>query len=415
MSSASLTGNPRDSDKKIAGSSMKVALVHDWLTGMRGGEKVLDLLCRRFPDAPLYTLVHLRGQVSETIANRTIHTSLLQRMPQAATRYRSYLPLFPFFAECTKAVGADLVISTSHAVAKSMVKRRGQRSPYHICYIHTPMRYAWDLFDEYFGPDRVGRLASRFFFKPVVKMLRAYDLGTADRVDLYIANSTYVAERVRRIYGRHAEVLAPPVATERFKAAIREPEDWYLVVSALVPYKRVDHAIRACAVLGRKLKLIGKGPELESLRRLALDLKADVDFVGFVSDDDLANYYRRARALLFPGVEDFGIVPVEAIACGCPVIALGVGGILDSMTEDTAVLYNHATLDGLVTAIAMFEGNESHFVESRLRAQAALFSEANFLDRFEEVLNRVEWQLAASSRSVTLARPGFQAVVSERG
>ncbi|HEY0758367.1 MAG TPA: glycosyltransferase [Acidisarcina sp.] len=402
----SLVEGPRAAEFRV-----RVALVHDWLTGMRGGEKVLELLCRRFPDAPLWTLLYLPGEVSSTISSRTIHPSLLQYMPLAAKKYRSYLPLFPLFAELNRARDADLVISTSHAVAKSMIKRRGRRSPYHICYIHTPMRYAWDLFDEYFGPERVGWFASRFLFWPVVKMLRLYDTMTVDRVDLFLANSHYVAERVRRLYGRDAEVLAPPVDTERFRGAVRAPEDWYLVVSALVPYKRVDQAIRACSSMGRRLKVVGKGPELAALKQLAVDLGIDVEFIGFASDQVLVDYYRRARALLFPGVEDFGIVPVEAIACGCPVIALGVGGILDSMTEQTAVLYSDASAEGMRAAMHQFEAMEGSFSVQALRERAELFSEATFLRRLEQTIVRVQRQLVAaaadrSARALGVRAPG---------
>jgi glycosyltransferase involved in cell wall biosynthesis len=366
----------------------RVALVHDWLTGMRGGERVLDVLCRRFPAAPLWTLLHLPGKVSANFESRRIYTSLLQHMPFSATRYRRYLPLFPLFAELHKAGSeADLVISTSHAVAKSMVVRFGQPRPLHVCYIHTPMRYVWDMFDEYFGPERVGRFASRFFFAPIARLLQAYDKHTLDRVDVFLANSNYVADRVRRIYDREAIVVAPPVDTEHFAATEREPEDWYLVVSAMVPYKRVDQAVRAAAGLGRHLKLVGTGPEMKNLKRLAVELGADVEFVGFVSDDELGNYYRKARALLFPGVEDFGIVPVEAIACGCPVIAYGVGGVLDSMTEQTAVFYYEATAQALQEAIVSFESKTASFCDADLRSRAQLFSEANFLFNMETSLN----------------------------
>ncbi len=379
----------------------RIGLVHDWLTGMRGGEKVLDVLCRMFPGAPLWTLLHNRGSVSQTIENRPVHPSLLQWMPQAAKRYRSYLPLFPFFAETNKAHGIDVVISTSHAVAKSMVLRKaGKRgepaTPFHICYIHTPMRYIWDLFDEYFGPERVGAFASRFVFSPIAAALRRYDRRTANRVDLFVANSSYVAERVHRIYGRDALVLPPPVDVERYSTATRQAGDGYLVVSALVPYKRVDHAIRACAKLGRKLTIVGRGPEEARLRALAAELGIKpaasnagftVEFTGFASDDLLAGYYAGARALLFPGVEDFGIVPVEAIACGCPVIALAEGGILDSMTPDTAVFFHQPTPEALERAMLAFEARPHDFPTETLRARAAQFSEAAFIARFHEILN----------------------------
>ena len=306
----------------------QVALAHDWLTGMRGGEKVLELLCRRFPEAPLWTLIHNPDSVSTTITNRSIHTSLLQQLPFANKRYRHYLPFFPLFAETNKVSNANIVVSTSHAVAKSMVKRGPEHCKLHICYIHTPMRYAWELFDEYFGPERVGWLKSQLFFKPLLQWVKWYDRATTERVDLFIANSNYVAERVLKCYGRQAAVLAPPVDLSRFAGTRRQPEDWYLVVSALVPYKRVDHAIRACARLDRQLKIVGSGPETERLRQLALELGAKVEFAGFTDDEQLVGYYLRAKALLFPGVEDFGIVPVEAIAAGCPVIAFKKGGQL---------------------------------------------------------------------------------------
>jgi glycosyltransferase involved in cell wall biosynthesis len=379
----------------------QVALAHDWLTGMRGGEKVLELLCRRFPAAPLWTLIHNSNTVSATITNRSIHTSLLQQLPFAGKRYRHYLPFFPIFAETNKVSHADIVVSTSHAVAKSMVKRGPAHCKLHICYIHTPMRYAWELFDEYFGPERVGWLKSQLFFKPLLQWVKWYDRATTKRVDLFIANSSYVAERVLTCYGREAAVLAPPVDLGRFAGVRRQPEDWFLIVSALVPYKRVDHAIRACARLDRPLKIVGSGPETEKLRRLAHDLGAKVEFAGFTDDEQLVDYYLRAKALLFPGVEDFGIVPVEAIAAGCPVIAFKKGGILDSMTEETAVFYHEQTEEGLSEAIRRFDATESRFDEAVLRRRAALFSEAAFLKGFEQLLDQ-----ALSLRNMPASNPG---------
>jgi glycosyltransferase involved in cell wall biosynthesis len=389
---------------KKEAAEQRVALVHDWLTGMRGGEKVLEVLCRRFPEAPLWTLLHVPGRVSKIIEARNIYTSLLQRMPFAVERYRSYLPLFPLFAELHKAGHSnELVISTSHAVAKAMVNRSSCPRPFHICYIHTPMRYVWDMFDEYFGPDRAGTILSRFVFAPVARWLQFYDRRTSDRVDIFVANSNYVAERVRRIYGRDAVVIAPPVDTERFLSLTRDPQDWYLIVSAMVPYKRVDHAIRAAAALKFHLKLVGTGPELGALRQLALTLGASVDFIGFITDGELGEYYRKARALLFPGIEDFGIVPVEAISSGCPVIALGVGGIVDSMTEETAVLYDHPTPQALQQAILTFEERPGKFREKALRARAELFSEKVFLFKFEAIVTSA---LQKHSHLINYENPG---------
>lgn len=363
---------------------LKVTLVHDWLTGMRGGEKVLELLCQRFPEAPLWTLLYVPGTVSDTISRRTIRTSPMQGLPWVRSKYRHYLPLFPFMAELTRVSDADLVISSSHAVAKAMVRKNGGHRPLHICYIHTPMRYVWDRFDDYFGSEKVGALFSQSVFRPVAKMLQWYDLRTVNRVDKFIANSRFVAERVRRLYGREAEILAPPVDVARCSRIVRSPEDWYLMVTALAPYKRVDEAICACAALGRKLTIIGSGPERKRLESLARSVGGEVEFRGFVDDLELVDHYRRAKALLFPGIEDFGIVPVEAIAAGCPVVALGKGGVLDSMTDKTAVLYSDESVNGLVQAIREFELRS--FDEHELRRQAAKFSPDKFLVGFEEIL-----------------------------
>lgn len=368
-----------------AGTS--VALVHDWLTGMRGGEKALEAFCKRFPDAPLWTLLYNPGSVSAIISHRVIHQSLLRYCPLSATKYRSYLPLFPLFAETNKA-DAQIVVSTSHAVAKSMVKRIDPDRQLHLCYIHTPMRYAWDLFDEYFGPHRVGAFASRMIYRPIMSLLRKYDLSTLNRVDVFIANSSFVAERVKRIYGRDAEIMRGPVNVERFADTVRRPEEWYLVVSALVPYKRVEHAIEACARMNRPLKVIGLGPELKTLTQLALDKKASVEFLGFVPDEALADYYSRAKALLFTGIEDFGLVPVESIAAGCPVVAFAQGGILDSMTNETCVFYFEQSAEGLMSAMKDFENRQSAFSTQELRKRAALFSEDAFLADFEKILQR---------------------------
>ncbi len=364
-------------------SHPRVTLVHDYLNGMRGGEKVLEEICKLFPQAPLYTLMHVEGSVTPVIEDRAITTSPLQHMPWSAKKYRYYLPLFPAFAELAKVTDCDLVISTSHAVAKGMVSRKGGR-PRHVCYIHSPMRYIWDRFDDYFGPEKVGKFASRLLFRPIATGLQRYDRGTTDRVDVFIANSRFVADRVQRLYGREAVVVAPPVDIERFAALDRRSADWYLVVSAFVPYKRVDHAIAACAALRKPLKIVGSGPEEKRLKAFATELGADAEFLGFVSDEELGLYYSRARALLFPGVEDFGIVPVEAIAAGCPVIALGEGGILDSMTSSTAVLYSEGGVEGLKRAIGEFESRS--FKPAELRSQAQKFSTEAFVTGLQDVL-----------------------------
>ncbi len=369
---------------------MRTAIIHDWLTGMRGGEKVLELVCKQFPDAPIYTLLHVPHSVSDTIESHTIKTSYLQKFPLAQTKYRHYLPLYPFFAETHKAKNVDLVISTSHAVAKNMVaRRRGGRRPVHICYMHSPMRYIWDRFDDYFGPSRVGRLSSWFLFHPVAAVLRWYDRYTAKRVDVFVANSSFVAKRILKFYNRQSVVVHPPVDVEFFSSQERKPLNHYLVVSALVPYKRTEDAIDACHKLGKRLHIVGQGPEKESLIAFAKKSGADVIFKGSVSAEDLAHEYATAKALLFPGVEDFGIVPVEAIATGCPVIGLAEGGLLDSMTDKTALLYKEASSDGLLKAMKEFETGRREFQIEDLRKQANRFSAERFNAKFQSLIKRV--------------------------
>ena len=347
--------------------SIKVALVHDWLTGYRGGEKVLEMLCEIFPKAPLYTLVYVKNSTTPLIENRDVRTSFIQNLPYAKTRYRHYLPLFPIAAETLNVKGYDFIFSTSHAVAKS-IPTYGAK---HWCYVHTPMRYVWDRFDDYFGPSRVGKAASNLFFKPVAVCLKKYDKMTQGRVDHYVANSHFVAERIKKFYGRTAEIIHPPVEVAQFHGE-RNPQDFYLFFSALVPYKKASHAIEACVKLRRKLVIVGDGPEYESLKK-----QADSKLVSFVRRPDdivVRKYLSEAKALLFPGIEDFGIVPVEALASGLPVIGFRGGGLLDSQTEQTCVFYEEQTPFALSNAILKFENRAIPFNVDILRKQADLFS-----------------------------------------
>ncbi|HET9369959.1 MAG TPA: glycosyltransferase, partial [Vicinamibacterales bacterium] len=290
-------------------AGLRVALVHDWLTGMRGGEKVLESLCRIFPDAPLFTLVHARGSVSPLIERRRIKASLVQRLPSPARLYRHYLPLFPVAIETFDLDDVDLVISTSHCAAKSVVPNG---RAFHVCYCHSPMRYAWDQFPHYFGPERVGAAASAAL-RPVLAWLARWDRSTAHRVHRFLANSQYVAGRIARYYNRQATVLYPPVDTTFFTPGDVRPASHVLVVSALVPYKRIDIAINAAREARVPLKIVGTGPDLARLRELG---GGDVEFCGHLPADRLRHAYRDAQAVVLPAEEDFGIVPVEAMACG---------------------------------------------------------------------------------------------------
>lgn len=355
--------------------TQRLALVHDWLTGMRGGEKVLDVICERFPDADLFTLVHVKGSVSPTIERRRIHTSFIQHLPGAGRHYRNYLPLFPNAVERFDFSGYDLVLSVSHCAVKSIIRPpRGL----HLCYCLTPMRYAWDQFDAYFGPDRIGAVGSRVM-RPVMRRMARWDRETADRVDRYVAISHYVAGRIRRYYNREANVIYPPVDTQFYTPDARAAEPFALVVSALVPYKRIDLAISACERLSLPLIIVGDGPERAALQALA---GPGTTFLGRVPDEEIRSLYRRARVVLLPGEEDFGIVPLEAQACGRPVVALGRGGALETVVAgETGELVPEASVEAFADAIAT--ASTRHYDRVAIRMHAERFGRGRFGDEIE--------------------------------
>ncbi|NOT44881.1 MAG: glycosyltransferase [Acidobacteria bacterium] len=359
---------------------MNVALVHDWLTGMRGGERVLEELCGLYPAADIFTLVHARGSVSPAIERHRISTSFIDRLPLGRHYYRHYLPLFPFAIEQFDLDAYDLVLSASHCVAKSVVTPGRAR---HLCYCFSPMRYAWDQFDAYFGPERVGPLASRLLYGPVMRRLARWDAATASRVDRFVAISRHVAGRIGRYYNRVASVVYPPVNTVFYHPAPVEPGGHFLVVSALVPYKRIDLAITACARAGAHLRIVGDGPERPRLERLA---GPGVTFLGRLDDTAVRDEYRQALAVLLPGEEDFGIVPVEAMACGRPVVALGIGGATETVIDgDTGVLFTESTTDSLAAALGRVA--TLAFDPARMQAHAATFSRERYLDQMRAVID----------------------------
>jgi glycosyltransferase involved in cell wall biosynthesis len=348
----------------------RVAIVHDWLTGMRGGEKVLGELIGVFPHADLHTLVHVRGRVSPVIERRRILTSPLSRLPGVDRYYRHLLPVFPAAVEWFDLDRYDLVISSSHCAVKSVVVPGRAR---HLCYCHTPMRYAWDQFDAYFGAARVGPTAS-VVMKRIMDRLARWDAATAGRVDRYLANSQYVARRIARYYNRSAAVVHPPVDTEFFCPDGSPPGDGLLVVSAVVPYKRIEVAVGACARLGLPLTVVGDGPDLDRLRASA---GTQVRWLGSVADDELRTEYRRARAVLLPGVEDFGIVLVEAQACGRPVVALARGGALETVVDGvTGVLVADAGVESFAAGIRRVL--DGPFDEAVIRRHAERFHPSRF-------------------------------------
>jgi glycosyltransferase involved in cell wall biosynthesis len=356
--------------------------VHDWLTGMRGGEKVLEAIGELYPTATIHTLLHVKGSVSAALERHPERRSFVQWLPSAARHYRSYLPLFPAAIEQFDFDPYDLVISTSHCAAKSVVVPRRAR---HVCYCHSPMRYAWDQFDSYFGPAQVGAGRSKLL-RPVLAGLARWDRDTADRVDRYVANSHYVAGRIRRYYNRGSTVVYPPVDTTFYRPeAAVDPEPFFLTVSALVPYKRLDVAIRAAAATGSSLTIVGRGPEESRLRRLAESIDADVRFTGWLPDEEIRDLYRRCRAAVMPGVEDFGMVPVEAQACGRPVIALAEGGALESVVDGvTGLLVQDGSVEAF--AAAMRVAATRTFDAAAIRRHAETFGKERFKQQFQEVV-----------------------------
>ena len=358
-------------------NSERVVLVHDWLTGMRGGEKCLEPLARRWPRARLFTLLHRRGSVSPAIEQLAIQPSPLNRLPRVDRYYRYLLPVMPFTAGW-KIPDADLVVSLSHCIAKSAQAPPGVP---HVCYCFTPMRYAWHMKDAYFQKAGFfGRIKTAAIDR-LLASIREWDRRTADRVSHFIAISRTVQDRIGECYNRGSTIIYPPVDTEFYTPAALPREAFYLVVSALAPYKRFDLAIEACSRLGRKLVVIGSGQNAKSLQAQA---GSGITFLGWQPDEAIRDHLRRAKALLFPGEEDFGIVPLEAQACGCPVIAFGRGGATETVrdlgdsSEPTGVFFHEQTTDALIAAMEQFEGSADRFDPRAARRQAMLFRKERF-------------------------------------
>lgn len=359
---------------------MRVALIHYWLVNMRGGEFVLEQLCDMFPDADIYTHVVDRSQLSEKLLKHRIIETSIAKWPGAKKHYQKYLMFMPKALEELDLREYDVVISSESGPAKGVITRPG--TP-HICYTHSPMRYIWDMYPEY--RDSLNFPAKQVFSMTAHK-LRQWDYTSAQRVDHFVANSTFVAERIWKFWKRKAEVLNPPVDLSRFEIGEAQ-EDYYLFVSELVGYKRADLAVRAFAKMGRKIKIVGSGPDLGQLKAIAPDC---VEFLGRVDNSDLEKLYGSCRALIFPGEEDFGIVPLEAMASGRPVIGYGRGGILDTVVPgETGRFFFEQTVEALIDAVQQFEAvDEENFSPTKIAEHAKSFGPEAFKESLMNIIQR---------------------------
>jgi glycosyltransferase involved in cell wall biosynthesis len=355
---------------------MRTAIVHYWLLKMRGGEKVVEALCRLLPDADVFTLFYDPENVSEAIRSHTVKASFLNPLRR---HYRSLLPLFPIALESMDLRGYDLAISSESGPAKGVLTSADTR---HICYCHSPMRYLWDLYPTYLH-DWTRSCWKKAAMAAFGCPLRVWDYSTSARVDEFAANSRNVQKRIWKAYRRESQVIYPPVAVEIFRWM--PPGDSYLMVSELVTYKRAGDAVRCCTRTGRRLKIVGDGPEYASLKKQA---GPNVEFCGRVSPAELRDLYSRCRALLMPGEEDFGIVAVEAMASGKPVVALGRGGVLEAVPPSGGVFYNDPGDEALEQALTRFEEVESLVRPAELQAWAERFSEARFRERMLDLIGR---------------------------
>src|SRR5258706_2556490 len=364
---------------------MKVALVHDWLVGMRGGEKCLEVFCELYPQADLLTLVYAPQSVSATIRRMNVQTSWLNRLPCAPAYFRYLLPLFPHAIEQFALGAYELILSCSHCVAKGVFPHRAL----HLAYTYTPMRYVWDLHDAYLaggGRSVVNRAGLALF----LSYLQRWDVRSSARVDAFIAISSNIAHKIEHLYGQTAKVIYPPVDLERFHLA-RDVQPYFLVVSALVPYKRIDVAVEAFNALKLPLKIVGTGPLRKSLERQA---KANIEFLDWIDDMRLDELYASCEALIFPGEEDFGIVPLEAQASGRPAIAYQRGGLLETVIgldnspdlNPTGIFFGEQNSESLIAAVRLFEQNKDRFLPTVIRAHASQFGRARFKQEIAEYI-----------------------------
>lgn len=359
---------------------MKVAIVHYWLVKMRGGENVLEAICELFPEADIFTHVYCPENISDVINSHKVSTSFIQKLPFSNRLYQSYLPLMPWALSRLALSDYDLVISSESGPAKGVSVSADAK---HVCYCHTPMRYVWDMYEEY--RSNAGLLA-RMTMPLLISWLRRWDKATSDGVDQFVANSQFVRTRIKNIYGREAKVIYPPVAVEEFQAS-ESIEDYYLYAGELTHYKQPQLAIEAFNQSGRNLLIIGEGGIEDELK---LQAKSNIKFLGRQSFQQLKVYMSQCRALIFPGIEDFGIIPVEVMASGRPVIAFRGGGVLETVTEfETGLFFDEQTADSLNETLKRFEKSVQSFKPEVMRKAAERYSKKRFQSEFMEIISEL--------------------------
>lgn len=355
---------------------MRVAFVHDWLLGMRGGERVLEVLCEAFPEADIYTLFYKPENIRETINAHKIFSSFLNKLPSVEGYYRTLLPFFPLatrlLSKKIRAGNYDLVISVSHCAAKNV---RLSKSSYHLCYCLTPMRYIWDKYEDYFSAHRFEKI-----IRLIAKDLRNWDKQFSKGVDEFVCISEFIKERIASVYNRDSTVIYPPVTTNWIRARESNEEGkGFLCANALVPYKNTKYVVEAFNQLGLPLTIVGKGPELENLKSIAKD---NIRFIECLSDSDLAEIYRKSKALVFAAEEDFGMIPVEMQAAGRPVICYAKGGSLETVCKNTAVFFYELSAKSIAQAVLVFLEREKDISGEACILQASKFSKEVFLNCF---------------------------------
>lgn len=374
---------------------IRVALIHDWLTGMRGGEYVLEAIAELFPKAELFTLIYVPGKTAPALTALKRHTSWLQKVPNAEKRYRHFLPLMPSMIEGFDLTGFDLILSSSHCVAKGVRKPKGS---VHVSYIHAPMRYIWDRYDEYFGPGKSTPWV-RFAARVLRKRLQNWDkrVSSPERIDHLIANSQFIAHQILRAYDRSSQVIFPFADLTRFTQP-RQVGSNYLMVTAFAPYKRIDLAIEAFNRLKLPLMIVGSGQNEDQLKKIS---GPTIQFLGSLSNAAIADLYSKCKAFVFPGVEDFGITPVEAMAAGVPVIALREGGAAETVTTETGVFFYPQSVETLMEAILKVEKNSVQISELSCRNRAVEFSRNRFQNEFKQAVHDT-WVAAGKSPEALL-------------